>query len=104
MAEPIAGVYFKDRLAGYLKPIAGGYSFQYAEDYLKNGIPIAYTLPLRSTAYEGKRLPPFFDNLVSEGWLKRQQSQTQKIDENDHFRLLLENGQDLPGAVSIKPL
>lgn len=41
------------------------------------------------------------ENLVAEGWLKKIQSQAQKIDENDSFGLLLENGKDLTGAVTI---
>jgi serine/threonine-protein kinase HipA len=41
---------------------------------------------------------------VSEGWLRKLQSQEQKIDENDRFGLLLMNGRDLVGAVTIVPL
>ena len=47
---------------------------------------------------------PFFENLVSEGWLRKLQSQQQKIDENDRFGLLLANGGDLVGAVTVEPI
>ncbi len=46
---------------------------------------------------------PFFENLVSEGWLRKLQSQHQKIDERDRFTLLVENGKDLVGAVTVEP-
>ena len=52
----------------------------------------------------GLMSPAFFENLVSEGWLRKLQSQEQKIDENDRFGLLLMNGRDLVGAVTIVPV
>jgi serine/threonine-protein kinase HipA len=103
MANDIAAVYFRDYLAGYLSKTEEGYRFEYTPAWLNEGIAIAYTLPLQAAPFNEKRLPPFFDNLVSEGWLKRQQSKMQHIDEKDHFGLLLQTGGDLPGAVTIKP-
>ena len=45
---------------------------------------------------------PFFESLVSEGWLLKIQSQALKIDERDFFSMLLENGEDLIGGIKIK--
>ena len=39
--------------------------------------------------------------MIAEGWLKREQTKLQRIDEDDHFSLLVNNGQDLPGAVTV---
>jgi serine/threonine-protein kinase HipA len=41
--------------------------------------------------------------LVSEGWLQKLQSQQQNIDEHDRFGLLISNGKDLVGAVTVEP-
>jgi len=48
--------------------------------------------------------PPYFSGLVSEGWLKRVQAREQRIDPDDEFALLVNNGDDLPGAVTIELL
>ncbi len=96
-------IYYNGRLAGELTETAEGFEFTYDENYLAGGVPISFTFPLRETPFASKRLPGFFENLVSEGWLRRLQSQEQKIDENDRFGLLLMNGRDLVGAVTVIP-
>ncbi len=98
-----AAVYFHDKKAGILSRIKNGYEFRYLEEYLRNpeALPLSYNLPLRLSPFRAQKLFPFFENLTSEGWLLSIQSQTQKIDENDSFSLLLENGEDLIGAVKI---
>jgi serine/threonine-protein kinase HipA len=92
--------------AGILEKSPGGYIFYYLPEYLNSGAatPIAHTLPLQTAEFRSEELFPFFQNLVSEGWLLEIQSRTQKIDKTDCFRLLLNNGEDLSGMVSIKPL
>lgn len=70
-------VYFKDTFAGYLREEPGDrVSFTYDESYLSGGHgPIAYTLPLRAAPHISENgLHPFFDNLVSEGWLEQAQN------------------------------
>jgi serine/threonine-protein kinase HipA len=97
-------VFYQNRRAGELRETANGYRFTYDLDYLADGVPVSYRLPLREAPYDSETLPAFFLNLVSEGWLRQVQSQTQKIDSADSFGLLLANGLDLVGAVTIKPV
>jgi len=100
----IAQVFYNKQIAGILAETPEGFQFTYDADYLAGGTPIAFTFPLQEAIFESEQLPGFFENLVSEGWLRRLQSQEQKIDENDRFGLLLMNGRDLVGAVTITPL
>lgn len=95
---------YQGKLAGILEEDESGYSFTYDNDYLAGGTPISYQLKLREAPYRSEWLMPFFENLVSEGWLRKLQSQQQKIDENDRFGLLLANGSDLVGAVTVEPV
>ncbi|MBQ0721709.1 MAG: HipA N-terminal domain-containing protein [Gammaproteobacteria bacterium] len=97
----IAQVFYHQQLAGRLIETSDGFEFTYDDDYLAGGTPIAFNYPLQVAPYKHTRLPGFFENLVSEGWLRKLQSQQQKIDENDRFGLLLMNGRDLVGAVTI---
>lgn len=91
------------KVAGYLIRSTGGFRFQYDADYLEKGFPpLSFSLPLRREPYDAMRLHAFFGNLASEGWLRRIQSREQHIDENDEFSLLVHNGADLPGAVTIE--
>lgn len=100
----IAQVFYNQRLAGTLAETPEGFRFTYDANYLAGGVPIAFTFPLQESAFFSNRLPGFFENLVSEGWLRKLQSREQKIDENDRFGLLLMNGRDLIGAVTVTPL
>jgi serine/threonine-protein kinase HipA len=99
-----AGVYFGDQLAGSLCLRDGKYTFQYDPDYLLNGAPISYSIPLSDTPFLWDQLHPFFTGLLSEGWLLKTQSIAQRIDERNVFDLLLMNGRDVVGAVTIKPM
>ncbi|PKH88320.1 HipA N-terminal domain-containing protein [Colwellia sp. Bg11-28] len=78
--------------------------FQYVIDYLKGaGSPIGFHFPLTATPYEFNELPPFFSNLASEGWLKEIQCNQGGVDQDDIFGLLLANGKEIIGALSIVP-
>lgn len=79
------------------------YIFHYNSGYLITGSPIGFRFPLTSTPYEFDGLPPFFSNLASEGWLKKAQCERGGIDPDDTFGLLLANGKELIGALSIVP-
>lgn len=93
------------RLAGILERNGRQVRFQYDEEYLKlRQPPLSKSLPLRRQAFEHEGLPPYFSGLVSEGWLKRVQAREQHIDPDDDFALLVNNGEDLPGAVTIELL
>lgn len=98
-------VYQNGDLAGCLiQRKAGGYTFQYDTAYLAAGAPIAFHLPLRAEPFESDVLFPFFENLASEGWLLKLQSHQQHIDEKDTFSMLIANGQDLVGAISLQEI
>lgn len=99
-----ASVNYGDRVAGTLSLEDGQYTFIYDPDYLLNGAPISYSIPLSDQPFIWDTLHPFFSGLVSEGWLLKTQSIAQRIDERNHFELLLANGRDLVGAVTIEPL
>ncbi|MBA3988867.1 MAG: hypothetical protein C0463_07025 [Idiomarina sp.] len=100
-------VWANGRLAGTLREITDGlrfeYQFQYDRDYLKDGCPIGHHFPLNQAPFISDVLPPFFENLTSEGWVRRYQSAKARIDKQDSFGLLLANGRDLIGAISVTP-
>jgi len=52
---------------------------------------------------EGDSLPPFFQNMLPEGALRRHLAQVRGCALNDHFELLAACGTDLPGAVYAFP-
>lgn len=91
--------------AGVLMRDAGVYYFAYDRDYIDaGGHALSLSLPIQLEPFESPTLFPYFDGLVAEGWLRRVQSQFQKIDDKDHFTLLINNGVDLAGAISVEPL
>ena len=97
-------VYYKNHFAGVLRQEPGErVSFAYDESYLTAGHPaIAHTLLLRPEPYISQSgLPPFFDNLVAEGWLEDAQTRLLGKRRASRFELLLAFGQDCAGAVSI---
>jgi serine/threonine-protein kinase HipA len=102
-----AQVIVNRKLAGILSEYKNDKSkcivFQYDVDYLKFGSPIGRHFPLTTEKFEWDELPPFFDNLASEGWLRKMQCERSTIDNGDTFGLLLGNGAELIGAISIIP-
>lgn len=105
MAKLLWGkVYFHDKFAGILRQEPGNrYIFEYDENYIESSNPsIAYTLPKREKRiFSENNLHPFFDNLVSEGWLEQAQSRLLGKRSVSRFELLLTFGIDCIGAVSI---
>ena len=98
-------VFFNGTPAGLLHETAEGFSFAYLSEYVTSRRQaIAYSLPVQTAPFSSKTLFPFFENLVSEGWLCRTQAQVQHIDERDRFGLLLANGKDLIGAITIEEI
>ncbi len=102
--DKIVSVYFNERMVGYLSKVNDSYIFKYDKNFLDSSdcFPISYHFPLKSEQFISKKLFPFFESLVSEGWLLKIQSQASKIDERDFFSMLLENGEDLIGGIKIK--
>jgi serine/threonine-protein kinase HipA len=96
-------VYYQNRLAGTITETAEGFQFAYDADYLAGGTPISFNLPLQEAEFYSTELPSFFENLTAEGWLQKLQCKLQHIDESDSFGLLLANGRDLIGAVTVLP-
>ena len=105
MAKLLWGkIYFKDTFAGYLREDPGDhFTFTYDSSYIASGNhAIAHNLPVRKSPYISYNgLHPFFDNLVSEGWLENVQSRLLGKREVKRFELLLAFGFDCIGAVSI---
>lgn len=101
-----AAVYRNDRLAGYLtEDDKRHFTFAYDEDYFidQNEPAISLTLPKTKKTYSSEILFPFFFNMLSEGVNKKLQSRTLRVDEKDHFGLLLATAQnDTIGAITIK--
>lgn len=77
------------------------YTFTYVAEYLVHGSPMGHHFPLTKAQYEFDALPPFFSNLLSEGWLRAHQAQRARLDKTDEFGLLCANGEELIGAVSV---
>lgn len=102
--DQVAEVYLNDQFVGWLSKVPGGYEFQYHEEFLSSSksSPISWNFPLKREKFKSEKLFPFFEGLVSEGWLLKVQSQTLKIDERDYFSMLLENGWDLIGGIKVK--
>jgi len=97
-------IYYKDHFAGSLRQEPGDRtSFTYHESYLSSDQPsIAHTLPLQAEPFPSESgLPPFFDNLVAEGWLEEVQTRLLAKRRASRFELLLAFGQDCAGAVSV---
>jgi len=98
-----AEIYYDGELAGALTEEDFVYVFQYFPDYIEsNGaLPISLSLPLRAEPYRDKRLFPFFDGLIPEGWLLDIAEQTWKLDSRDRMGLLLACCRECIGAVSV---
>ncbi len=103
-----AAVYNNEQLAGTLEKTEGGeYVFAYDETYRKDPqtSAISLTLPKTDQPYRSTKLFPFFFGLLSEGVNKQTQCRLLKIDEQDHFSLLLRTANaDTIGSITIKSI
>lgn len=100
-------VFYKDVLAGTITETnEGEYVFQYDVSYVKEhpNEPITFTMPVTEHPYTDKRLFPFFEGLIPEGWLLDIASKNWKINRNDRMGLLLACCQNCIGAVSVEPI
>jgi HipA-like protein len=82
------------------------YTFRYNDTYFSDieKKSICLTLPKTQKEYHASFLFPFFFNMLSEGVNRKLQCQQWRIDENDHFGLLLATaGTDTIGAITVKP-
>lgn len=101
-----AEIFVEGQLAGILEEHDRGYRFSYLLEYLSapEVIAVSLSLPLRSEPYEDKRLFPFFDGLIPEGWLLELAEVTWKLNLRDRMGLLLACCKDCIGAVSVVPM
>lgn len=93
--------------AGVLKELqTGEYEFTYDKLYVQNypELFITFQMPVSTSPYRSKRLFPFFDGLIPEGWLLTIAAESWKINKNDRMGLLLACCQNTIGAVSVHPL
>lgn len=84
----------------------GTYTFDYLPEYIES-YPnqfITFQMPVGKHGYQSKRLFPFFDGLIPEGWLLNIATNSWKINQNDRMGLLLACCQNCIGAVSVHPL
>lgn len=81
----------------------GEYLFVYDPFYVENYPKkfITFQMPVSKNPYRSKRLFPFFDGLIPEGWLLNIAAESWKINKNDRMGLLLACCQNAIGAVSI---
>lgn len=100
--KEIGHVYINDKYAGALFRKDGLYYFEYDTDYIfdPDAISLSLSLP-KNQKHQFHKLFPFFEGLLTEGWLKDIQEKTQHIDERDSFTRLLKNGKELIGAVRV---
>lgn len=100
-------VIYKDVLAGIITETnEGDFIFQYDKKYVREYPKkfITFTMPLSDKPYVDKRLFPFFEGLIPEGWLLDIASKNWKINKNDRMGLLLACCQNCIGAVSVIPI
>jgi len=103
-----AEVYRNGKLVGRLiEHNPKDYEFRYDKSWFENTAKpaVSLTLPKKKRVYKSKFLFPFFFNMLSEGVNRQLQSRQYKIDENDHFGLLLATaGEDTIGPVTVKEI
>lgn len=102
-----ANIKYNNIQAGVLKELATGeYEFTYDEQYAQNhaGLFITFQMPVTTSPYRSKRLFPFFDGLIPEGWLLTIAAESWRINKKDRMGLLLACCKNTLGAVSVHPI
>ena len=100
-------VYYKNHLAGIITESNDGeYIFQYDDQYIENHPTefITFSMPVSNKPYMEKRLFPFFEGLIPEGWLLDIAAKGWKINPNDRMGLLMACCKNCIGAVSVVPI
>lgn len=103
-----AAIYCNGILAGILtEENQEHFIFRYDDNYFIDieRPAISLTLPKTQQEYSSKYFFPFFFNMLSEGVNRSLQCIQLRIDEEDHFGLLMATAQyDTIGSVTVKPL
>ena len=100
-------VYYKEHFAGIISETDDGeFVFQYDKNYILEHPKefITFTMPVTDKPYKDKRLFPFFEGLIPEGWLLDIASKNWKINKNDRMGLLLACCRNCIGAVIVIPI
>ena len=100
-------VFYKACFAGIITETDDGeFTFLYDGNYVTEHPDefITFTMPVTTNQYTDKRLFPFFDGLIPEGWLLDIASENWKINKNDRMGLLLACCGNCIGAVSVVPI
>jgi len=100
-------VKYNDIRAGLLtEEDDGSYVFLYDEKYVLEHPHqfITFQMPVTATPYRSKRLFPFFDGLIPEGWLLAIAVESWRLNKNDRMGLLLACCSNTIGAVSVHPV
>lgn len=101
-------VLYNDMIAGMVTETdAGDYIFHYDDNYFFNTgcPPVSVTLPKNKQQHRSAFLFPFFFNMISEGVNRKLQSRMLKLDEEDHFGLLLKTAShETIGAITVEEI
>ncbi|MBV6878763.1 HipA N-terminal domain-containing protein [Epilithonimonas ginsengisoli] len=100
-------VFYKDIFAGIVSETDDGeYTFAYQPSYIEEYPTqfLTFSMPVKDNIYRDRRLFPFFEGLIPEGWLLDIASDNWKINKNDRMGLLLACCKNCIGAVSVEPL
>ena len=100
-------VFYKDIFAGIVSETDDGeYTFAYQPSYIEEYPTqfLTFSMPVKDNTYRDRRLFPFFEGLIPEGWLLDIASDNWKINKNDRMGLLLACCKNCIGAVSVEPL
>jgi HipA-like protein len=101
-------VYNNQIVAGIISKINDmEYVFEYDNLYFidDNMLPISITLPKTKKVHTSSFLFPFFFNMLSEGSNRKVQCRFLKIDEEDHFTVLLKTTSlETVGAITVKEI
>ncbi|KMQ70832.1 HipA N-terminal domain-containing protein [Chryseobacterium koreense] len=99
-------VFYNSTFAGTITETNDGeYTFSYDAMYIQEYPKqfITFSMPVTDTVYREKRLFPFFEGLIPEGWLLDIASDNWKINKNDRMGLLLACCKNCIGSVSVQP-
>lgn len=100
-----AKILYKNEEAGLLRQLDDGtFEFQYHKNWIEdNSKPvISLTLPKTKEIYRSQYLFPFFYNMLPEGTNKQTVCFNLRIDESDHFGILMATAKsDTIGAVRV---
>ena len=101
-----AKVFYKNEEAGTLRQFEdGSFEFTYLESWVEDPAKpaVSLTLPKTKEPYQSLYLFPFFYNMLPEGSNKQTVCYKLRIDEDDHFGILLATAKtDTVGAVRIE--